>query len=151
MATSTTTRGFPSASKRVTEGSFALEVKGEAVTFRPARSTDDTADCYTAIEAVLMATNAVNAAKELKLGLNRFAFRIVDLRSETDHRPSVVAEALKTGESALFMQWVVSKTTGKSFPSYFVLIGMKPRETAAVTSTALKRPVAEAPKVLKRK
>ena len=136
--------------KRVTDGSFALEVKGTAVTFRPARSTDDTADCYTAIEAVLMATNAVDAAKELKLGLNRYAWRIADLRSDTDHRPSVVAEALKTGESALFMQWAVSKA-GKSFPSYFVLIGMTPREKVATSSTALKRPTAEAPKALKRK
>ncbi len=136
--------------KRVTDGSFALEVKGTAVTFRPSRSTDDTADCYTALEVVAMATNAVDAAKEMKLGLNRYAFRIADLRSDTDHRPSVVAEALKAGESALFMQWAVSKT-GKSFPSYFVLIGMKPREAAATTSTALKRPTAEAPKALKRK
>ena len=135
---------------RVTEGSFALEVKGTAVTFRQARSTDDKADCYTAIEAVAMATNAVEAAKELKLGLDRYAFRIVDFRSEVNHKPSAVLEALKAGDAAMFMQWVVSKA-GKSFPSYFILLGMKPRVAVAATSTALKRPIAEAPKALKRK
>ena len=137
-------------SKRVTEGSFALEVKGTAVTFRPARSTDDKADCYTAIEAVAMTTNAVEAAKELKLGLNNYSWRIADYRSEVAHKPSVVLEALKAGDAAMFMQWVVSKK-GTSFPSYYILLGMKPREAVAATSTALKRPTAEAPKALKRK
>lgn len=135
---------------RVTEGTFALEVKGTSVTFRPSRSTDDAADCYTVSEAALMTANAVSAGTEMKLGLNRFAFRVVDLRSESDHRPSVVSEALKNGDVGLFLSWVVSKA-GKSFPSYFVLLGMKAREAAPVTSTALKRPVVAAPKALKRK
>jgi hypothetical protein len=135
---------------RVTEGAFVLEAKATAITFRPARATDDKADCYSPAEVSAMVANAVDAAKELKLGLDRYAFRIVDVRSETDHRPSVVTEAAKTGDTALFMQWIVSKA-GKSFPSYFALIGLKPRETAPATSTALKRPVAEAPKALKRK
>ena len=135
----------------VTEGSFVLDVIKGNIGFRHARPTDDKADCYGPEDAGKMVEDGYAHAIELKCGFHQFSFSINNVKNNIAIRPSVLLEAHKAGKPLFLQQWRKTQAN-RSFLAYFIVVGTedkRPVETAA--KTALKKPVAEAPKALKRK
>ena len=139
------------ASHVVTTGAFVLDLIQGNIGIRPARSTDDPADCYGPQDAGKMVEDGFAHAVNLKCGFNQYSFSIAGKKNDTAIKPSVLMEAHKAGKPLFLSQWRVTKK-GSKFEAFFIIVGTEDKRPAATPAkAALKKPVAEAPKALKRK